>query len=177
MSQASRRYARALFDIAKEQNSLKELTTDLSFLNDLIDSEPTIANSFNNKYFGRQNSEKLINTVNEQAKLTKLTYQFLVLLIRNRRLYLLQDIIKVFQTLCDNLQNILRGEIVTARDLPQDIKSQFENLLHEKTGKKIYLTLREDPNLLGGAVINLGNIKIDASLQTQLQKIQDILQK
>ena len=104
--------------------------------------------------------------------------KLLLLLAERDRLVLLPDLVAVYrERLMDHLQ-IVRAEVTTAVPLPQDRAAQLEQRLAEVTGRRVTMTTKVDPSLIGGVVTRIGSTVYDGSVATQLQTMkQKLLQQ
>ena len=69
------------------------------------------------------------------------------------------------------------AEIVSAKPLDPSQLSQITATLEKLSGKKVSVTSRQDPDLLGGVVAKVGDTVYDGSLRTQLRNLRDELSK
>jgi F-type H+-transporting ATPase subunit delta len=69
----------------------------------------------------------------------------------------------------------VRAEVTTAVPLSQDRAAQLEKRLAEMTGRRVTMTAKVDPSLIGGVVTRIGSTVYDGSVTTQLQKVKERL--
>lgn len=100
---------------------------------------------------------------------------FLHLVIDNRRLDDLPAIVDEFEQLVARQQNKLDVEVLTAVELPDNLRSRLEQKLSESTGKQVALTPHTDPTVIGGLVIKHGDTLIDASIRGRLDMLRNEL--
>jgi F-type H+-transporting ATPase subunit delta len=75
------------------------------------------------------------------------------------------------------LRQIVRAEVITATPLPPERVKQFEQRLANVTGRRVTMTARVDPTLIGGAVTRVGSVVYDGSIATQLTRIRTRLEQ
>ena len=74
-------------------------------------------------------------------------------------------------------RQIVRAEVTTAMLLPPDQAAQFERRLAAATGRRVTMTTRVDPSLIGGAVARVGGTVYDGSIATRLAKMRERLEE
>ena len=70
------------------------------------------------------------------------------------------------------LRGIKVGRLVTAMPAPE-LKASLEAVMHEKTGVKVLLEESVDESLIGGFVLQVEDLRMDASVQTQLRRLHE----
>jgi F-type H+-transporting ATPase subunit delta len=101
--------------------------------------------------------------------------KLLVLLAERDRLVLLPDLLAAFRDRLMAHQRVVRAEVTTASALTPERAAQIEKSLATATGRRISLTTRVDPAVIGGLVARVGSTVYDASVATQLQKMRQRL--
>jgi F-type H+-transporting ATPase subunit delta len=161
-------YAKALFDAALEREELEETLENLKeFVNALHESE-----ELREFYYGPQISEsqkrRAIDALTEE--MTVSTRNFLKLLIDNGRTEILEDVVPRYEDLVEEYQGKVEVELTTAVELSEEMLDRLKSRLGEiLDGREVMLETYVLPNLLGGAVVRVGEKQIDASVRSQLQ--------
>lgn len=164
---SARRYAQAAFELALEKDELDMWSDDLDYLvqametqefSEILDApQVTVAHKI-----------KLIDeTVG--GSINPLTRNLLALLASRNSAGLLSDILDAYQGMLDAHRGIERGELVSAVPLSAEQQSKVEAMLKDMVGKDISLTVRVDPEILGGIVARVGDRVIDGSTRTKLE--------
>jgi F-type H+-transporting ATPase subunit delta len=94
---------------------------------------------------------------------------FLQLLAQNRRLPLLPEIALQFEALREEAENIATVEVRSARELTHEQAQRLRSALERRLGRTVKLSARIDPSLLGGAVVQYGDLVFDGSLRRSLE--------
>jgi F-type H+-transporting ATPase subunit delta len=139
MSQVSQRYARALFELAQAQGIVAEIAHDLSQLETLLNVEKPIAGFLKNKLTRQEDAVTALTLISTKLHFNKVTQNFLQVLILNRRLGKINQMIGAFYDLQEDAEGVKRGEIVTAGPLTAATKASFEKVLTQKMGRQIHL--------------------------------------
>jgi F-type H+-transporting ATPase subunit delta len=171
-SRIARRYARALFEQARDQKVLDRVSEDLKSIKKIYDessdfrmmlASPIIHTSEKKGVF-----EQLFKT-----KVHTLTYDFLILLLDKNREEWLPSIIDYFMRLSDEARGIIRAQLITAQKLAKDQLNALKKQLDNFSGKNVVVEQQVDESLLGGFVVHLDDTVIDTSLRNQLAKLRD----
>ncbi len=164
------RYAKALIQLAIEQNILDQLYNDMLLVIDVCQA---------NKEFRQTLSSPIIKTFKKEAILTaifqkhihKLSYEFLMLITRKRREILIEGIAEQFVLQYKEFKGIKRAVIKTAVKTDEKIQNKIIDILKKFTGSQIELVEEVDPKLIGGFVLNFDNKQYDSSILSKLQRM------
>ena len=97
------------------------------------------------------------------------------LLARKRRLVICGDLARQLARLADLDDNVLRAEVTSAGTLSEAYLGRLKAELEKSTGKKIMLTQKQDPSLIGGVVTRIGDTVIDGSVRARLASFRESL--
>ena len=174
---AASRYARALFDVVKqERGSLEQVETDLRQFVDLFTEHPTLAATLGNPAIPASKKQAVARALIERAGGISPVLAKMILMLGDRdRLMLLPDILRVYRDRLMDHQQVIRGEVTTASALPPEKLRSLEQGLQQATGKKVILEAKVDASIIGGVVTRLGSTVYDGSVTTQLQKLKQSL--
>lgn len=169
------RYASALFDLAKESSKLTEVEGDLVKIQDLLKESPDLVRLVRSPVISSSDQSRALSAVLEKGGISGLASNFLLLLARNRRLFAVEDIIKVYRSLAAKARGEVSAEVSSAVALSEAQLAELKEALRASVGKDVTLDTRVDPSLLGGLVVKLGSRMIDSSLKTKLQNMKAAL--
>ncbi|GAB4368613.1 MAG: ATP synthase F1 subunit delta [Calditrichia bacterium] len=173
-SRVTLRYARALFELARDKNLLEGVESDLNELVTVYRQDPRLAILFESPVIQRREKQKVIKTLFEK-KIHPITFYFLNLLIEKKREELLLTVIQKFQEILDDHRNVVRGELITAYEFSDEQLKLLKEKLDRYTGKTVMITQILNPDLLGGFVIRIKDTVIDTSLKNQLARMREQL--
>jgi F-type H+-transporting ATPase subunit delta len=167
----ARRYAVAVFSLAKDGGAVDAVGRDLHVVADAIVADPDALRFFVSPVIDREEKAKVIARVFE-AKVGEIVLHTLLLLVRKRREALLRAIVAEY----DKLQLAGKGleplEIVSAREMPPAEVDVVVQRLARAYGKTFKVTRRVDPSLLGGVRITMGDdVRIDGSIAGRLDEL------
>lgn len=109
------------------------------------------------------------------ASASETTRRFLDLLIVRKRWGLLALVASGFDRLLDEEQGLVRAQVRSARRVDDAQRDKLKAGLERFTGRKVQLDEKEDPQLLGGLVVKMGDWVLDASLSHRLKKLKEQL--
>jgi len=169
-SKISVRYAKALFQLAVEKNSIDKVKKDIIALADL---------SSNNIQFIRLLESPVVKTTKKQeishkifkGSVEDLTLSFLDLLFKNNRETYLNDICRNFLDQLRAFNNVKSGIFVTAYEISPEVKKDVHKIAEEYFKTNIELNTEVDENLIGGYILRVGDNQLDASISSNLNKI------
>lgn len=169
-SPASRRYARALFELAQEQGRLDKVHADLAELRALLQREPEAAELLERQELSTLQRKNLWSEL-LQGRAEPLTQRFLHFLMEKRRGALLAQIIQAFEHLFHENEGITTMEVVAARPLTEEQLQALSARFASKLGRKIKATQKTEAALLGGFQVRVGDVVHDYSVSNQLEQL------
>jgi F-type H+-transporting ATPase subunit delta len=173
-SRVSKRYAKALFDLALEQGELSLVERDLHLLEEDLNKiedllamvvSPVISKNIKSQIFAELYKKRL----------QVLTYQFIELLLQKKRENILVDIIQAFQELLDQHRGIVRGEVRSYLPLSTAQVNGLKAQLDKIYGKNVQLNQQTDSELLGGFTVKVKDRVYDLSLRNKLESMRTAL--
>lgn len=171
----ARPYAKACFATALSQQGLAEWQTFLDGLS-LIVSEKEAAKLLNSPKLSQAEKVSFLSQL-----IDKLTGGFekgkplLILLAERKRLSLLPDIAALFSEQRAQHEKVVEVEISTASRIDDSLKQRFSQALVSRLGRQVELEVKEDPALIGGAVIRAGDWVLDGSVRGKIQRLAERL--
>ena len=165
----AKRYARALFEIASEDQSYNDWSKKLKLISD-TEVDKNFADVLNSTKISLSKKMYLIDNVFKN-KLNTLQFNFLKLLTKNQSFSIIQDIYKQFLKQVEKLNNIIRVSVISPYKISDDLKDQISNLVHEISGAESVIEERVDRELIGGVVIRLGDTVIDGSIKNRVKQL------
>ena len=168
-SRAAIRYAKAIFDIAKEENSIDGVFSDMHIINSLNNSSSEFKNLLSNSQINNGDKKKAILSLIENP--SSLTIKLLDLLIFNKRLYIANDIANSFTELYNNYNNIKEAVIITASPINKELKEKILSMINIEDVKSISLKNLVKPNILGGFIIRFDGKEYNASIKQNLNNL------
>ena len=173
MSQAltlARPYARAAFAIAREGNALPAWSDALAFAA-RVAADPTVAALLGNPGLIQADATTLLAPEGADETFGN----FLGLLFENRRLPLLPEIAGMFDELRFEAERVVKAKVTSAVAMPAAELETIKAALKKRFGRDVEVETAVDESLIGGAVIDAGDVVIDGSLKGKLGRLQAAL--
>lgn len=162
------RYANALFQLAKEAKVIDTVSNDLTSLEVTINSDVEILKFIQNPSIKKSLKVQFFNTVSQKLELSKLTENFIGLIIKKNRVHYILEMIRAFNDLLSELKGIKSANITSAYKLSDEEVSKIKMKLKDKFNTDFNINLLTDLSLIGGLKIQVGSQMIDSSIKNQL---------
>lgn len=171
VSGVAQRYASSLYELAKEANEVDSVGRDLDGFAKLIEESGDFKRLVVSPVFSADQQLRAISAITEKAGLTGLVANFLKVVAKNRRLFVLPGIIRAYRAIVARERGEVTAEVASAHELSADQEKDLRATLKDVTGKDVMLHVTVDPSLLGGLVVKVGSRQIDTSLRTKLSSL------
>ena len=163
------RYAKALFEAAREAGKSEAVYQDVKLLFETCDVEGF---SFMLETPVAKPSQKIsIFTALFEGKVEKLTLDFLELLAKSKREFYLKNISRSYLTLHQKSNNIKPVRLITSTSFDEIQISEITKTVEENLKSKIELTKQVNPEIIGGFILQIENTQYDASISSKLLEI------
>jgi F-type H+-transporting ATPase subunit delta len=162
----ARPYARAAFEEARRQNRLGPWSEALHAAAAVV-TDPRVETLLGNPRV--TSSELVIDITGPQ--LGEDGRNFVRTLAENRRLAYLPEIAALFDELKDEAERVIDVTVTSAAPLDEGQRKTLSTALERKLKRAVRMECHTDPALIGGAVLRAGDLVIDGSLRTQLDRI------
>ncbi len=174
---AGKRYAQALFDLVKEQNTIAAVEADLKSLKAAARDSADLRRLLASPAFGAEDKAKGLAAIAAKAKFHATTKKFLGLLSANGRASDLVGVIGAFEKLSAAHRGVVSAEVVTALPLSAAQGRGVAAALRTALGKDPEISTRVDPSILGGIKVRVGSRLFDASLKSRLDSLKFALKR
>ncbi|MDH3697087.1 MAG: ATP synthase F1 subunit delta [Flavobacteriaceae bacterium] len=168
-SRVAIRYAKALLDLSAEQNSLQQIDADMRHIAQSMTENPELLQLLKNPIVNRDvKKEELIAFYGD---LTPLSLDMIGLLIRNKRIDLLDEVALQFMILYEKLKQEDVATVTTAIPLDKNLEEKLLKKLKMLTGNTVSLENIIDESILGGFILQMGDIQYNASIANSVEKL------
>jgi len=164
------RYAKALFSYGKEKGQIATLHKDISGIYSLCSESEEFARVLDNPVISTSQKKEIFREI-FRDKVSELTLQFVLLVTENNRELELPGICRNFIDRVRVDQGILPAAVTSAEPLASATLEKIRQSLEKETGKKIELTEKVNPEIIGGMILRIEDQQYDGSIATQLKKI------
>ena len=167
----TKRYASAVFNMAKEQNLIKEVKGELEYFGNYYNTVAGLRLVLNNPLISPKHKYELLQKALQDA-LSSICRKFLELLIRKGRLKHLPDIINAYDFLLDQYNGVVRVGVTSFAPLSLVEEEKLKKQLKWYAGAgEIILATTIDKTILGGMMIQIGDMVIDGSVKSRLHEL------
>jgi F-type H+-transporting ATPase subunit delta len=176
MASVASRYARALVEVVLEQhidgNAARE---QLRAMADAVHESLELRRVWESPAVLPEQKRAVLDAIAGQVGAVKPIRNFMAIIIDHRRLGMLDDIVRVFETELDAQLGFAEVQVSSARPLSPQEQREVETRVERMTGKKIRASYVSNPELLGGLLVRVGDTIYDGSVRGQLEKMRQEL--
>jgi F-type H+-transporting ATPase subunit delta len=168
-SSAAKRYAQAVFTLAKEQNTLDAWQSDLALLDNIVRDHQVVTYLTNPTI----TADKKVGTIESalNSNVQPETRNLVKLLVERDRAALIPEIREIFDDEVRTERGVAVANVTTADPLSDAERDLVRNKLETMTGKTVELALKVDPAIIGGIIIRIGDQEIDGSVRNKLERM------
>lgn len=172
----ARRYAQALFDLAREQDQLDQVEQDLQLVVGQIEENPEVGEVLKHRLIAAAVKMDLVRQV-FAGRVSPLTLNFLGVVTRRRREFHLTEMFEQYRILANEARGLTEVSLRTAAEVPEENLAALRDALASHLGKQVTLKTALDPELMGGVVVQVGDTLMDGSVRTRLKRLGDRLRR
>ena len=169
MEELAQVYANALFEVASENDVTDDVREQLGQFADELDENRDLQVFLFSPYFSSQEKKEGIRKIVEDADERFLN--FLELLAERHRMPAIFRIRRAYDALWREENKLLPVTVTSAIELDEGLVEGLGKQIEEQTGKKVELTSKVDADVLGGLVLQVGNMVLDASIRNRLEQL------
>ena len=170
-SEAAARYARAVFDLAKEAKALDAVEQDFAKLVAAWKESAELRAAARSPLIDPQEKARALTAVAAKLGISELGAKLIGVVAQNRRAAELPAIASAYRALLAAHRGARQGEIVSARALAGGELQAIVEALSQALGAKIEVETRIDASLIGGFVVRVGSRQFDASVKSKLDAL------
>jgi F-type H+-transporting ATPase subunit delta len=164
------RYAKSLIDLAVEQKSLEETKKDMLLFSQTLRANFQLQAVLANPIVAHNKKIKILEAI-FGGKVSKVTDSFFKIMINKSRSEILYATSKEFINQYNVIKHIVRAYVTSATPLSEENKKSIIAELEAATKGTIELHTKVDPKLIGGFVLTVGDMQVDTSLSSSLNRL------
>ena len=176
-SKISRRYAKALLSLGREDGAYERYGKELQAFCRFCSANEEFFRVISNQIFSVEDRKRILDLVLDQSGLTHVVKNFLRLLLDKNRIGAVREMTDYYAKLTDEISNITRADVFTARPLKKEALGKIERALTALTSKKVMMEVKEDKSLVGGIIVRIGDLVLDGSVKAQLEGLKESLKR
>jgi len=165
-----KRYAKALFDIAIEQNLLEEIYADMNSIRKVCLSNRDFVHMLFSPIIKSNKKLAIINEIFGK-EFNVVTLEYFQIIIRKRREEFIAGIAEAFTELYKEHKGIKTAYLKTAVAIDDTLRNRIKEMLHAQTGCEIELVEMLKKDLIGGFVLTMDDKQYDASILKQIKEL------
>ncbi len=169
----ARPYAKAAFDFAVEHQSLDRWQSMLAFTAE-VTHDKQIAELLTGAVAPEALSKIFIGVCGEQ--LDEAGQNLIKVMADNKRLRVLPEVLEQFIELRAALESTVEVEVTSANVLSEEQQAKIAAAMEKRLSRKVKLNCKIDKSVLAGIVIRAGDMVIDGSVRSRLERLADVLQ-
>jgi F-type H+-transporting ATPase subunit delta len=162
-------YARSLFEVATDHDELDRIHDELDEFADALSEESELQQFFFSPYFSADEKKAGVRKVVSGA--SEHFVNFLELLAERHRMPVIFRIRNEFDEMWAKENRLLPVSVTAAVELDKSLVKEIGKRIEDQTGQKVELTSKTDPEVLGGLVVQVGNMVLDASVRNRLERL------
>ncbi|MCH8500945.1 MAG: F0F1 ATP synthase subunit delta [Aliidiomarina sp.] len=169
----ARPYAKAAFDFAVEQGALDKWHGMLAFATEVVENAD-IVTFLNGASSLAHQSDVFIGICGEQLDTNG--QNLIKVMATNERLKALPEVLRLFADMRQEYEKEVTVEVTSAMDLNDAQKAKLSAALEKRLERKVKLNCSVEPSIVGGLLIQAGDMVIDNTLRSQLKRLASSLQ-
>ena len=173
LTTAARPYARAVFEMAGDPKGLTKWSNSLQFMG-AIASNDDVKKLLSSPKMAKQAGADAFITLCDK-KLDDQEQNLVRMLAENNRLSLLPEMSVIYDELKIEAEGSIEADVTTAKKLTKAEEEAISKALTKRLGREVKLNVSVDKELLGGAIIQAGDLVIDGSLKGRLKKMTSVM--
>jgi len=175
-SRVALRYAKAFVDALEEKGRLEDHEAFQNFL-DLVAHSKELSSVLNNVAIKPAAKTRILEEISSRMEMPEMIGRFLKVLAEKRRLEILPHLGPAIKHLVNERQNIQAVRLTTASKLGEEELEAFSSAMSKKLGTRVDVQSSVDPELIGGAVAQVGSLVYDGSVRGHLSRLRRQLVK
>ena len=169
---SARRYAQAVFDIAREQDALDQWRDDLQTMADVL-GLPDVQGFMSMPRITQENKQALLDQ--HLGGVSPMARNLASILIRRSRVHLAAGILADYLEMLDEERGVVSAQVTSAVPMDDDLQGQVQGILNRQVGRDLRLSVDVDPEIIGGFIARVGDRVLDGSTRSRLRNLRDWL--
>ncbi len=169
MEEIAEVYARSLFEVAKENDVLDRVHDELGEFTEALSDNRDLQVFLFSPYFSsgekQEGVAKIVSDADERF------VNFLELLAERHRMPALFRIKREFDALWADENQLLPVTVTSAVELDEGLVDDIGKRIQDQTGRKVELSSTVDPEVLGGLMVQVGNMVLDGTVRNRLERL------
>ena len=174
-SETANRYALALYELAKENSELEIIEKNINEFLAVYNTSEDLKNFIKNPTQSQSVQLETISKISVEMSLSKITHNFLSILVSKRRIFYLNTIFLNFLSLASKKRGELKASLISSKNLSNEELKNLNTELSQAIGTTVAFNYKVDENLIGGLKMQIGSLMVDTSIKNKLKKYEQIM--
>lgn len=175
-SKVARRYAKSLMLLSVERNEMDAAFNDLLYIKNVLQENRDLRVMLNSPVIKTYKKQNVLNAI-FGGQLGDLVNGFVRIITSNNRESLLEEIAVGFVDLYNEYKKVVTAKVTTAVPMDDELKNKVKSIVANLENNSIEIIEEVDPEIIGGVILRVGDVQVDASVSRQLQELKKELQE
>ena len=171
------RYAKAVFELAKEDKAVAKVEADLDALEAALADSADFRALISSPVYSRDEQAGAIAALAKKMGLSAIVSNVLALMSNKRRLYILPQMVQALRAAIAEDKGEITAEVTSAKALTKTQADKLAKALASSVGKSVKINATVDEKLIGGLVVKMGSKMIDTSIASRLNSLQNSMKE
>ena len=171
------RYAKAVFELAKEDKAVAKVEEDLDALETALADSADFRALISSPVYSRDEQAGAIAALAKKMGLSAIVSNVLALMSNKRRLYILPQLVQALRAAIAEDKGEITAEVTSAKALTKTQADKLAKALASSVGKSVKISATVDEKLIGGLVVKMGSKMIDTSIASKLNSLQNAMKE
>jgi len=168
-----KKYAQGLVNSIQDEEEFARIFKELSSFNNLITSRKDLSNILLKPFLSKSKKKKVSEELLKKIKSSQKSVRFVLLLIENERIPILEDILKILKEVWNEKKGMITLEVTSVIPLNKNQEERLKKKLEVIEKKPVFLKYKIDKELMGGLSIRKENTFFDVSIRGDLMKLSE----
>ena len=177
VSEIARRYAQAAYSLAGESKNQEAFFDQIRELDKIFTQDKDIIAFLKTPMIKAEQRVAALSAALKNANIAPELNNFVMVLAKKGRLSLFSEIVQAFEQQIDSANGVARGTVRSATVLGPNERQQIETIVEKQLKKKVIMTYKVDPGVIGGLIADVGSFTFDDSLASHLRRMNEELSR
>ena len=168
----AKKYAQAIFDVAKNKGIIEIVYENLEFVEETIDISLELKELLENPTISLIKKKEILEALFKD-KIKEDTLNFLYVIVDKNRINIISSIVYVYKELIEEYKDIIKAQVVSAVEIKEETKDRLKKELDKKLKKDVKIDYFIEEEIIGGLIIKLGDKIIDGSVRRKIEEIKN----
>lgn len=171
----ARRYARALYDLGKEENVGQKFLDDLNYVVGLMNVSDELKSIMESPLYDVNLKKKMLGKLLVNTDTSIYIENFLNILLEKDRFYQIFDILDSYYDILNEIAGKVTARVISAVELTEAQQKKISDVFSKISKKNINIETEIDPSIVGGLIVDVEGLVYDGSIKSNLIKFKESL--